>query len=173
MTRSPAPRELAAVLATFVDVLLPGDDLFPAASATGTHGLVADRVRALVGNDELAALAHDLEADGLALSEQSPDRRIASAQRFELEAPERFAFFRDVVYYAYYQSPLVTTAIRALGHDYHDAPQPLGYRLAPFDPTPGANAPAIPRGRYKRTGEVTRINVSGLSVLRTGAGGKA
>ncbi len=158
--------ELGATLAAFVDTLLPGDDLFPPASIAGTHGLLADRVRTMVGHDTLASLVVALTGPGLPFYDQSSEERGASVRRFELDLPEQFAFFRNATYYTYYQSPLVTAAIRRLGHEYNDAPQPLGYALAPFDPTPGVDAPSVARGWYKRTEDTTRIDVSGLVVLR-------
>ena len=166
MTNQPSPAVIAATLAAFVDVLLPGDDAFPPASAAGTHGLLADRVRNLVGGESLADFVKRLAADGTPFLDRSPEERVEAVQRLEREAPDRFAFFRMVAYYAYYQSPAVTATIRTLGHGYNDAPQPLGYALAPFDPTPGIDVPATPRGWYKRTKDVVRLDVSGLSVLR-------
>jgi hypothetical protein len=71
--------------------------------------------------------------------------------------PELFALLRTTLYYSYYQSPLVVRAVRALGWSYNDAPQPNGYPLVPFDPTPGANLPAAPRGSYKPTAAISRI----------------
>ena len=166
MSQPPSPSNIATTLAAFVDTLLPGDDLFPAASAAGTHGLLADRVRKMLGNEALTDLVTALTHDGKSLPRQAAEERLASVRRLEQDLPDRFAFLRAATYYAYYQSPSVTAAIRALGHDYHDAPQPLGYALAPFDPTPGVDAPAVPRGWYKRTEDVTRIDVSGLPVLQ-------
>ncbi len=157
--------ELGATLAAFVDTLLPGDDLFPPASIAGTQGLLADRVRVMVGHDTLASLVAALTGPGLPFYDQSSEERRARLRRFELNLPEQFAFFRNVTYYTYYQSPLVTAAIRGLGHEYNDAPQPLGYALAPFDPTPGVDAPSVARGGYKRTEDMTRMDVSGLVVL--------
>ncbi len=156
---------LGAILAAFVDTLLPGDDLFPPASVAGTHGLLADRVRSMVGHDILASLVAALNGSGPPFYDQSSEERRARVRRFELNLPEQFAYFRNVTYYSYYQSPLVTAAIRRLGHEYNDAPQPLGYALAPFDPTPGVDAPSVARGAYKRTEDMTPVDVSGLVVL--------
>src|SRR5436305_1300125 len=60
----PDPDEIAAALEAFVDVLIPGDADFPSASSVGTHGLVAERIRAAQGSDGLIALAEALNADG-------------------------------------------------------------------------------------------------------------
>ena len=170
-SEAPTPNDVASMLMAFVDVLIPGDDLFPSASVAGTHGLVADKVRALKGGEALAALTEALTRDGVRLSAQLPNQRIESVRRFEETRPTEFAFVRNVTYYMYYQSPMVTAAIRALGHDYNDAPQPFGYPMGPFDPTLGVDLPSTPKGAYKRTDEVTRIDVSGLAVLHSSAGG--
>ncbi len=144
MSQPPSPSDIATTLAAFVDTLLPGDDLFPAASAAGTHGLLADRVRKMLGNEALTDLVTALTHDGKSLPDQSFEERLARMRRLEQDLPDRFAFLRAATYYAYYQSPSVTAAIRALGHDYHDAPQPLGYALAPFDSTPESMRPRCP-----------------------------
>ena len=156
--------EAAAAMRAFVDVLIPGDGLFPPASAVGAHGLLAERLREQHGPEALdrvvAALA---EVAGVRpFAELTPEDRLAAVTRFEREEGALFDTLRTVLYYSYYQSPLVVRAIRALGHDYNDAPQPRGYPMDPFDPTPGVNAPATPRGWYKRTEEVARVDLSGI-----------
>ncbi len=159
-----SPGELGAILAAFVDTLLPGDDLFPPASVAGTHGLLADRVRTMLGHDTLTRFLAELTGSDQLFYDQPYEERYARVRRLEQDLPDQFAFFRNVTYYTYYQSPLVTSAVRRLGHEYNDAPQPLGYALAPFDPTPGVDAPSVARGWYKRTKDMTRIDVSGLAV---------
>ena len=52
------PAEIAAMLRELVDVLLPGNGRFPAASDAGTHGVVADRLVAQLGETALDDLAH-------------------------------------------------------------------------------------------------------------------
>ena len=69
------------------------------------------------------------------------------------------------IYTAYYASPPVIAAIRAMGHEYNDAPLPLGYTLRQFDPTPGIDAPRTPHGTYKRTDEIVPVDTSTLAEL--------
>ena len=55
---------------------------------------------------------------------------------------------RLAAYFSYYETPPVIAAIQALGHDYNDAPQPLGYDDCRRS-TRRADLPATPRGSYK------------------------
>ncbi|MFT4039690.1 MAG: hypothetical protein QM692_16030 [Thermomicrobiales bacterium] len=148
----------AEELALLVDVLIPGDDLFPAASAAGAQGLLADRLRERIGLDGvdvvLAALG---AAAGGSLGALEPAAQVAAVARFEAEEPLLFGLMLNTLYYSYYQLPLVVQAIRELGIVYNDAPQPLGYDLPPFEPIPGVTIPSQPRGFYYKTDEVKRI----------------
>ncbi len=148
----------AQELALLVDVLIPGDDLFPPASAAGAQGLLADRLRERIGLDGvdqvLAALS---AAAGTPLAQLDAEGRVPAVARFQEQEPELFALMLNTLYYSYYQLPLVVQAIRELGIVYNDAPQPLGYDLPPFEPIPGVTIPAEPRGFYKATHEVERI----------------
>ena len=56
-------------------------------------------------------------------------------------------------------------AIRALGHDYNDAPQPNGYVLPLFDFTPGVNVPMNPKGTFKWTDWIEPVDISSLADL--------
>lgn len=163
----PKPTEMAATLAAFVDVLLPGDELFPAASTVGTQALLADRLRALLGAEAVAEAVRSLSEDARSFSGLAPEERVAAVRRLEQRLPDRFDLLRSVTYYAYYQNPAVVQCVRELDFDYNDAPQPRGYEMQPFDPTPGADAPASPRGSYTATAEVVPIDVSELGLLRT------
>jgi hypothetical protein len=148
----------ALELALLVDVLIPGDDLFPPASAVGAQGLLADRLRERIGLDGvdqvLAALG---AAAGGSLGELDAGAQVAAVARFQEQEPLLFALMLNTLYYSYYQLPLVVQAIRELGIVYNDAPQPLGYDLPPFEPIPGVTIPSERRGSYKATDEVTRI----------------
>ena len=148
----------ARVLALLVDVLIPGDDLFPPGSAAGAQGLLADRLRERIGLDGvdlvLAALG---TAAGGSLAPLNAEDRVAAVARFQEQEPVLFALMLNTLYYSYYQLPLVVRAIRELGIVYNDAPQPLGYDLPPFEPIPGVTIPTEPRGSYKATHEVKRI----------------
>lgn len=165
---TPIPAVEARLLGAFVDVLVPGDDLFPAASEAGAHGLLAERLRQQHGPDAFDRVGAALAAasGGRSLTQLPNEERVVAVERLEREEPALFDILRTILYYSYYGSPLVVRAIRDLGHDYNDAPQPRGYRMAPFDPTPGLNAPAIPRGNYQRTDEVARVDLRGVPGLR-------
>ena len=158
MTRQQAP-EIARELHTLVDVLLPGDGHFPPASAVGAHGLLAERLRERLGTNAIDDIAAGSAAStsGIALAALNDDARVAAVRRFERDTPDLFATLRTFLYFSYYQSPLVVAAIRDLGIAYNDAPQPLGYAMAPFDPTPGKDAPVTPRGHYLATEAVARL----------------
>ena len=77
--------------------------------------------------------------------------------------PVRFAFARFATYLAYYQTPAVILALQRTGHDYNDAPQPLGYQMAPFNPA--IHTPKTPRGTYMKTDEIVRLDLSTLADL--------
>lgn len=158
----PTPVTGAATLAALVDVLMPGDDLFPAASAVGTQGHLASRLRDRAGADGPERL---LEALGAGFAAAPLDEREQAVRRLEDEQPALFALVRMAAYTAYYAAPAVVAAIRALGHEYNDAPQPTGYELRRFDPTPGVDLPAEPKGSYLKTDEVARVDTSTLADL--------
>ncbi|MCC6790964.1 MAG: hypothetical protein IT336_04715 [Thermomicrobiales bacterium] len=160
MTASPV--QTATTLAAFVDTLIPGDADFPPASAAGAHGIVANRVRKQLGREGIQRLVTLLDRDE-PFAAASSGSRIDAVRRLESDDPELFAFLRFATYFAYYETPSVIAALQALGHDYHDAPQPLGYELPPFDPT--KHLPATPRGSYKTTSEIARIDLSTLASL--------
>ena len=156
------PAEIAAMLRALVDVLLPGDVRFPAASDAGTHGLVADRLLAQTGETALDDLARTLADCGGPLGPLSAAERQAVVRRFEANHPEQFETLRMIAYLAYYESPAVVRAVRALGHVYNDAPQPTGYVMAPFDESDPLQAPAHRRGHYVRTEDVARLDLAPL-----------
>jgi hypothetical protein len=146
-------------LQALVDVLLPGDGHFPAASAVGAQGLLAERLREQMGPGAIDEIGERLAlaSGGVSLADLNGEERVAAVRRFERTAPDLFGVLRSLLYFSYYQNPLVVGAIRALGIPYNDAPQPLGYTMEPFDPTPGQDAPAEPRGRYIATASVSRL----------------
>lgn len=158
--RAAPPPDRARDLQVLADVLIPGDEQFPPASAAGAHGLLAERLRERLGVAAVDSVLDRLLAatDGRLLAELPHDARVVAVHRFEQDNPDLFAVVRSLLYFSYYQSPLVIAAIRALGIAYNDAPQPHGYLMDPFDPSPGKDAPAAPRGRYIPTLEVTRLD---------------
>ena len=153
------PAAIAAMLRELVDVLVPGDGRFPAASDAGTHGVVADRLVAQSGEAALDDLAETIEACGGPLGPLGATERQDVVRRFEADHPEQFETLRMITYLAYYESPAVVRAVRSLGHVYNDAPQPAGYAMAPFDETDPHQAPAHRRGHYVRTEDVTRLDL--------------
>jgi hypothetical protein len=168
MTEQPSPRHVAQTLAAFVDTLLPGDDVFPPASLAGAQELLADRLRERYGASAVFGLVKRLDEfceDDQHFAQATPDQRVTVVRRLESEAPDLFAFVYAAACYAYYASPLVTAAIRTLGHEYNEAPQPDGYVLPAFDFTPGVNVPFAPKGTYKMTGTIERVDLSSLSAL--------
>jgi hypothetical protein len=151
-----SPDDLARGLAGFADAIFPGDDLFPSASAAGAHGVAAARLGERAGRDVPARLAR-------AFLDRLKDGDLATAAaRLQAEEPALFETARTFLTFAYYEAPSVIAAIRALGHVYNDAPQPNGYALRPFDPA--REAPPSPRGAYVRTGDVVRVDLSGIAV---------
>ncbi len=156
------PAAMAAMLRELVDVLLPGDGRFPAASDAGTHGVVADRLVAQSGEAALDDLAQTIEACGGPLGPLNASERQNVVRRFEANHPEQFETLRMIAYLAYYESPAVVRAVRSLGHVYNDAPQPEGYAMAPFDETDPRQAPTHRRGHYVRTEDVTRLDLTPL-----------
>lgn len=162
-----SPRHAAQALAAFVDTLLPGDDVFPPASETGAQALLADRLRARHGASAVFDLVSDLDrlAASGSFGAATIEQREEAVRRLESEAPDRFAFLYAATCYAYYASPFVTAAIRSLGHAYNEAPQPDGYDLPKFDFTPGINVPFAPKGTYKATWAIERVDLSSLTDL--------
>jgi hypothetical protein len=151
-----SPDELARGVAGFADAVFPGDDLFPAASVAGAHGVMAARLAERAGRDVPARLAR-------AFLDRVKDGDLpAAAARLQSEEPALFETARTFLTFAYYEAPSVIAAIRALGHAYNDAPQPNGYALRPFDPA--REAPSPPRGAYVRTEDVARVDLAGIAV---------
>jgi hypothetical protein len=159
------PTESAKLMAAVCDALLPGEDNYPSASLTGTHGVVANRLRERYGHAVFENMARDLAVDGKAFTELDEAGRAASLAALETAKPEFFAFLLMAAYLAYYATPPVIEAIRLDGHIYNDAPQPLGYNLTPFSFTPGVDVPLEPKGSFKWTFQMERIDLSGLDDL--------
>jgi hypothetical protein len=134
-------------LLRFADVLLPGDDLFPAASATGIA----------------AALQRITPATAERIAAIEPN--AGSVARFAAEHPAAFAEAQKHIYLAYYEQPAVIAAIRAMGITYNPAPLPEGYPLAPFDAA--IDTPRHGRGRWIATADVVPADISHLDHLPT------
>lgn len=131
------------------DVLLPGGEGFPPASASGMDAVLIVRLR------EGGVLERALDAVGVP--------SVDSVARLEMTDPALFDTLRRIVFVTYYEQAPVLAAIRALGMPYNDAPLPAGYAPEPFDPE--TDAPRHGRGHWVRTEDVRPVDLSGLDHL--------
>ncbi|MGQ9887279.1 MAG: gluconate 2-dehydrogenase subunit 3 family protein [Aggregatilineales bacterium] len=164
MPPSAAPAQTASTFRALVNVLLPGDDLFPPAGEVGVHLWLMDKLRSHFdeAEDVFTRIAQALNrGHARPFADLDASAQASAVAQFERELPDLFAFVRAAVYFGYYQTPPVIEAVRALGRDYNAAPQPQGYTLAPFDP---ATLPAQPRGRYVRTEDVRPVETENLEM---------
>jgi hypothetical protein len=161
-------KALAAELAALVDVLVPGDDAFPPASAVGVQAKLTDRLILMRGEGAVQALVEALAAAGGPLHRLDGEQRVAVLTRIERERPDDFLLVRNIVYLSYYESPAVHAAIRALGFTYHAIPLPAGYEVGSFDPT--TDTPRHGRGAFVPTDAVERVDLSKLDFLGSGHG---
>ena len=155
----------AAELALLMDALLPGDELFPAATAVGVHQLLASRLEQLRGALALAELTAAISDAGGPLGALDDAGRLAAVAKIERRYAALFDDVLRVAFLSYYEQPKVQDAIRALGFSYHAHPLPGGYgaEIGRFDTA--ADAPTHGRGRYKRTDDVRQVSLDGLGLL--------
>ncbi len=148
----------AKALAAVLDTLLPGGEGFPSASALDTAAFLLDQVGPSAVQEWLLPLLSGLDdaADG-DFAAGAAEQRVTLLQQLEVAQPLPFARLLALAYYSYYAQPAVIAEIHALGHDYNQTPQPLGYVMAPFDPTNPTHLPAVPRGTYMRTLDIVRV----------------
>ena len=156
-------KALAAEFAALVDLLVPGDGEFPAASEVGTQGKLADRLIVLRGDGAVAELIQALAACGGPLAPLNQADGAAVLARLERELPDYFLQVRNVVYLSYYESPAVHEAIRAMGFTYNAIPLPRGYDVGRFDPA--TDLPRHQRGQFVTTSDVKRVDLSQLNFL--------
>jgi hypothetical protein len=161
----------AAELALLADALLPGDELFPAATAVGVHELLASRLEQLRGALALGELAGAISDAGGPLGVLDDAGRIAAVAKIERRYAALFDDVLRVAFLTYYEQPTVQDRIRALGFSYHAHPLPGGYgaEIGRFDPA--LDAPTHGRGRYKRTEDVRRVSLDGLALFGERDGG--
>jgi hypothetical protein len=155
-----SPRQTASTLAALVNVILPGDSLFPSAADVGTHLWLMEKLHAEYDTSVIDRVIHFLNQTQ-DFAAQAPAEQIEIVARFERDEPDLFGFIRSVIYLGYYQTLPVVQAVRQLGRDYNQTPQPSGYELAPFDPS---TLPAVRRGRYIATEDVSRVDLSGIDM---------
>jgi hypothetical protein len=161
----------AAELALLVDALLPGDELFPAATTVGVDQLLASRLEQLRGALALAELAGAISDAGGPLGVLDDAGRTAAVAKIQRRYAALFDDVLRVAFLTYYEQPRVQDAIRALGFTYHAHPLPGGYgaQIGRFDPA--ADAPTHGRGRCMRTEDVRRVSLDGLGLLGERDGG--
>src|SRR5262245_51858300 len=99
------PKILADELAALVDVLVPGDELFPNASRVGAQGLLATRLRETLGEAGIERLLGALQNAGGPLAPLEPGARKDVATRLERSEPELFLLVRNITYLSYYEQP--------------------------------------------------------------------
>lgn len=150
------------VVLGLMETLLPGGAGFPPARETGMGPALLARLRqadAAIPTRLAAAVAArgTLPADAAARQEWSA--------RLEAVEPKLFDELRKYAYLTYYEQPAVIAAIRGLGFRYNDTPLPAGYPDEPFDPA--RDAPRHGRGRWLRTEEVRRVDLTGLGLGAT------
>jgi hypothetical protein len=159
-----------ATLVAALDGLLPPAGSFPAPSATGMiDAFILRRVPATdatVGTPPYPRIDSDgLRAILAALATLAADLggMTAALAALEREQPAEFTALWRLAVYGYYSRLETIAAIqRDLAPAYHGAPLPLGYAhaMAPWDAADPLQMPAHPRGRYTRTEDVRRVDLS-------------
>lgn len=132
------------LLGAMCDTLVPGDDVYPSASAAGILDGLADHARF---SETLTGLADLLPADFAAMDET---QRVAALERLESSRPDLFGAAVVAVYSLYYTRQPVLDTIEATNGYSARPPQPEGYALKPFDPAFVA-VPAARPAHYRPT----------------------
>jgi hypothetical protein len=158
-----AATALAAELAALVDALIPGDGRWPAASAVGVQGVLAERLLTADGEGAVERVAAAVAACGGPLAGKDAATRAAILGRLEQAQPVLFLFLRNAATFAYYESPVVVGVVQSLGMPYAALPHREGYALPPFDPA--RDAPKHGRGAWIATDAVRRVDLSALPFL--------
>lgn len=162
MTQDASKPDDDQVVLDLMETLLPGGAGFPAARETGMGPALLARLRQADATIP-ARLAAVAAARG-ALPADADGRRELAA-RLEAVEPKLFDELRKYAFLTYYEQPAVIAAIRGLGIRYNDSPLPAGYPDEPFDPA--RDAPRHGRGRWLRTEEVRRVDLSVLGLEAT------
>lgn len=133
-------------MSALLDVMIPGDGDFPAASAIDLHA-------ALVAHDRFSVAYAAVLAKRPDGFDALPDsERVAALTRIETREPELFNALTVGVYSLYYTHPQVAAVIERLTGHTARAPQPAGHPLEPFDPVLVA-VPAARPPLYRPTPE--------------------
>ena len=137
-------------LALLLDVFVPGDGTFFAASATGLAGRMSGHPRfAPTIAPMLAALPGDFTTRGA-------DAQGQAVQRAEDQLPAAFTAFLTGVYSLYYTAPETAAVIAAETGQHAAPPQPGGHALPAFDPALVAIAAARPPD-YRQTPKIPDV----------------
>jgi hypothetical protein len=147
------------VVLGLMEALLPGGAGFPPAQETSMGPALLARLR-LADATLPTRLAVAVAARGTLPADAAAWQEWAA--RLEAVEPKLFDELRKYAYLTYYEQPAVIAAIRGLGFRYNDSPLPAGYPNEPFDPA--RDAPRHGRGRWLRTDEVRRVDLSGLGL---------
>ena len=156
------PTASCALLADFIDVLLPGDESWPSARAVGVQAVVAIRLLEERGKGAFPRLISALLLAGGPFERLEEAARINVVKNFEQREPELFGWLRDAAYIAYYENPFVAEVINVKGHRYELRPHVKGYPLPRFDPA--RHTPHHGRGRYIPTEQVRAVDTSKLDL---------
>jgi len=131
-----ASETLAAVFAT----ILPGDDLYPAASSLPMVERASDYPHFA------PAIEGAVSALGADFASLSPAERMSALRDLERREPDLMSALVTAAYSLYYSDVTVLQVIAEDQNYTPRAPQPEGYRLEPFDPAvvaePSRHAPS-------------------------------
>ena len=151
---------LASLMRDFVDVLIPGDGPWPAASVVGVQGVLAMRLLEVQGQGGADELERALLEYGGPLAPLDAAARAEVVRRFERADPAFFKLARNAAYLAYYENPAVVRAVQGLGQPYRAMPATKGYPLPAFDLD--EDRPTHQRGNYIKTEDVKPLDLSVL-----------
>src|SRR5688572_31289655 len=98
------PSAIAATFAAIVDVLIPGDDVFPSASTVGTQGLLAERLRQQRGVAAVAKIATQIAETG-PLVGADRETQIVTVRKLEADNRSLFHMLYTITCFSYYQHP--------------------------------------------------------------------
>ncbi len=154
--------EEARMIAALVDELIPGDAIWPSASAAGVHGIIALR---LFSSWDTAALEKFADLIGWlngSLSSDEPMQRTEAVAAFEVRDPDLFDKIYTATVLAYYETPFVVSVIQQSGRPYSIRPHLSGYPMEPFDFS--KDIPTHNRGHYLATDAVVPVDISELAL---------
>lgn len=155
----------AVFVTALIDTMIPGDGDFPSASEAGVAAMVAARLAERQGPAFLDGLRGALDCSDAPFAGADERERVDRLTAHEAARPSDIQAICVVLYLSYYGSAPVKSAIRRMGWQYPEAPQPGGYLMSPFDPADPLEAPVHRRGHFVTTDGVTRASVEGLGNL--------